>query len=75
MREDPNFSFDDYVRGEQLGELTDFSRIYGNLYISLMMGFYFRSGELPELAVKISTVWAEGVADLWMKADSGRTKR
>ena len=75
MREDPTFTFDEYAQGEQLGELTEFSRIYGDLYITLMMGFYFKAGELPELAQQIATVWAQGVADLWTKADSGRTKR
>jgi len=65
MRVDPEFTFREYKQVASLGELSDFSRIYGNVYMNLIMGFYFRKGEIPELAKDIAQVWAEGVAELY----------
>lgn len=65
MWDNPDFTFEDYKQAESLGELTEFTRVYGNLYISLIMGFYFRRGEIPELAHNIAEVWAKGVAELY----------
>lgn len=65
MWDNPDFTFEDYEQAESLGELSEYSRIYGNLYITLMMGFYFRRGEIPELARNIAEVWANGVAELY----------
>lgn len=65
MRDNPEFTYQDYEQAESLGELTEFTRVYGNVYITLIMGFYFRRGEIPELARNIAQVWAKGVAELY----------
>lgn len=45
-------------------ELSDFSRVYTDLYLKLTMGFYYRTGETPEIVHAIAQVWATGLADL-----------
>ena len=45
-------------------ELSTYARVYGNVYLSLVMGFYFRTGETPDLVRRIAQVWATGLAEL-----------
>ena len=71
MRNNPEFTFEDYKQVESLGELTEFTRVYGNVYMALIMGFYFRRGEIPELAQNIAEVWAKGVAELYEATATG----
>lgn len=56
---------------ESLGELSEFARVYSHLYITLVMGFYFRAGEIPELVRNIAEVWANGVAELYEESGEG----
>lgn len=51
------------------GEITEYTNIYVNLYMTLTTGFAFRAGEITELSHKIAEVWAKGMADIFAEEE------
>ncbi len=45
-------------------ELSDYTRVYTETYLALVIGFESRTGELPDPVRRLAEVWADGLAKL-----------
>ena len=52
------------IKQHSIPMLADYTQTYTDMYLTLTMGFFIRTGETPDIVREIADVWARGIAEL-----------